>query len=204
METKLFTTAQVKKFFRILDNLDRHTAEIYKGYYGGNFTACQKQVFVSRTLNKWFSGKHIIFLDSDDDYKMQHKRYLYISSVQYALGWSEELYVNCTDYGNPREMFPSIKITHNRALNLEGFWSEDTELFQNMLKMFLVNDLPEREFVFKIYDFNLQTNEEVTMGELDSTLSVTARTHHEAQEKARQIEKQSKGKIMVYGYPDKQ
>lgn len=204
METKLFTTAQVKKFFRILGDLDRHTTGIYKGYYGGDFTACQRQVFVSRTLSKWFAGKHIIFLDVDDDYRMQHKRYLYISSVQYSLGWSDELYVNCTDYGNPREMFPTIKISHNRALDLEGFWSDDTEMFQNILKMFLVNELPEREFIFKIYDFNLQTKEDVVMEDLKSTLNVTARTHHEAHEKAQKIEKESKGKIMIYEYPGKQ
>ena len=79
---KLFTVAQVKRFFTVLDRMGR---EVCNRYSDGNFAPCEKEVFVRRTLNKWLRGKYVILYATSEQTNVEYKRYLSISNVKFAL-----------------------------------------------------------------------------------------------------------------------
>lgn len=187
---KLFTLAQVKKFFAILDRMGRTSCSRYGD---GNFAPCEKEVFVRRTVNKWFRGKYVIYYATSAQTNAEYKRYLYIGRISFVLGWGTELGVGIIDYARPVDIFESMKLSHNDVLDLEGEWVEDKDLDSNhhaLLKMTTLN-IPEREFVFKAYDTTKITKKRNKKEYVETTVSVTAMTEKEAYRRKNEAQKKN-------------
>jgi hypothetical protein len=187
---KLFTVEQVKKFFAILDRMGR---EVCKRYSDDNFAPCEKEVFVRRTVNKWFRGKYIVYYATSAQTSAEYKRYLYISNVRFVLGWGTALSVGIIDYARPVDVFESMTLSHNDVLDLEGEWVEDKDLdnyHHALLKMTTLN-IPEREFVFKAYDMSKFSNKRNKKEYLETTVSVNAMTEKEAYRRKNELQKKN-------------
>ena len=154
---KLFNHKDVRKFFDILERLGRGTEKRYKGFdkLNPDYSPCEKEVFVKRTISKWFKGKHLIYF-SKEKYGEYIKQYLYITKVSYYLGWGEEIEVGVLDYSRPYDIFNSKKVGFNTLIGTEGIWCEDEnsqEDHYTLMNLTILN-LPKKEFVFKAYDWN--------------------------------------------------
>lgn len=196
METLLFKTKDIKKLFRILDSLNRCIDNKYDG-------KCAREVFVRRTLNKWFKNKHLIWLCESEQTGIYYNRYINITKVEYALHWGAELNITFFDYSKPMDLWEKVTLDHNKLLNIEGFWCENSEKHNQMLKL-SIPDLPLREFVFKTYNFDKypkrkkkgQTDEDIYKS-IESTISFQADTNKKAYELKREFENNNKSKLII-------
>lgn len=197
---KLFNSKKVEKFFNILEKLDRHYNEngIYKGYDKNNphITWCQQEVFVNRTLNKWFSEKYVIIFNQND-YGIWYKQHIFISTIQLYVGYKTQIELAVVDYVNVN-FFSKIKIDYSRARNLEGIWCKDGKKHNKVLKMILMDDIPEKEYIYNATDSKKypkrkkkgQTKENIKKF-LATTVSIIAKTEEEAWNKATKIMKEN-------------
>jgi predicted DNA-binding ribbon-helix-helix protein len=142
----LFKTEDVKRYFSILEKLGRVTEAKYDG-------KCQKEIFVKRTLNKWFKNKDIVLYDINES-GIEFLNYLHISSIHYYLGYSDEINVTVLSY-NKGYQWELKKIGHNDALDLEGIWSENTEIHSKVLNLTSTLNIPIKEYVYQTYDWSL-------------------------------------------------
>lgn len=202
METKLFTAEQIKRYFDRLSQKGRNCSKLYKGIdkLNPDREPCEKEIFVERTLRKWFAGKYIILFQEDEMSGREYKRYIYISSIRYGLGYNDDFYVTYLDYNAPYKMWNEMKISHNDALRLEGFWCENGELHKTLLEMMKLN-ISDREFTFDAYDWDKYESrgrgtKEEKLNKIKTTVSVFAKTHKEAYKKLDEIAKNSKLHIM--------
>jgi len=196
METLLFKTEHVKKLFSILNRLGRGTDNKYDG-------RCAREVFVRRTLNKWFKNKYLIWLCESEQIGTYYNRYISITKVEYALHYATELNIVFFDYSRPMDFWNKITLDHNKLLAIEGIWCKDSEKHNQILKL-TVPDLPLKEFVFKTYDFDKypkkkkkgQTKEDIYKL-IESTISFQASTHKKAYELKREFEENQKGRLII-------
>ena len=153
-ETRLFTTAQIKRYFDKLSEKGRNCNKLYKGVdkLNPNREPCEKEIFVERTLKKWFSGKYVILFQEDEISGVEYKKYIFISSIRYGMGYSDYFDISYLDYNTPYKMWNEMKISHNDALRLEGIWCKDGELHKTLLEMMKLN-IAEREFTYDAYDW---------------------------------------------------
>lgn len=188
MPTKLFTTQQIQRYFTILNKMGRVVENKYLGYDKKNphITPCQKEVFVNRTLNKWLKNKYVILYAVSEQTDEQYKEYVSISNIQYYLNayGGDKLSVSIYDYSKPMDIWNSIKISHNDALDLEGEWIEDpTEYHHKLLKMTYLS-IPEKEYVFEMHDFSKcpkrGVKKEIALERIKTTISFKAKTEREA------------------------
>lgn len=192
---KLFTTDQVKKFFNILQKMDRGFPigiSKYTGYdkLNPHLTPCEKEIFVKRSIHKWLKGKYLIFYKTDKETDREFKQYISITNIRYSLGWGDDLDVRIYDYAQPMNIWTEMKISHNDALRLEGEWSDDV-IHKNLLNLFTLT-IPEKEYVFKAYDLSkTKTSKKKIKSykETETTISFMARTEKEAYKKKREHEK---------------
>lgn len=199
---KLFTTEQVKKFFNILDRMERGYSNIpEKDIYNKR---CQKEVFVKRTLNKWLKNKLLILYKESQQTGVEYKQYVSITSCSFSLDWGgQTINISIFDYSKPADIWTSIKVSHNDALSLEGEWCDTPDLHNKLLEFFVLN-IPEKEYVFKTYDWNKypkrkkqgQTEKDI-MKLMESTVSFKARTEKEAYKLKKKFEQENASKIMV-------
>lgn len=197
MTTKLFEQKHVKKFFDILYSLDRtykSENDIYKGYDKNNphIVKCQQEVFVNRTVNKWLVGKYLKLYTVSEDTGIAYKRYVYTSRIELRMGYSlGDLRVYICDCSKPTELFNSIEIGHNQALALEGEWSENKDEHINLMNMFSFDDVPEKEYIFKAYDFSKYPKREKKNVDskklIETTFKIFAKTEHEAYTKKKSM-----------------
>jgi len=197
MTTKLFDPKQVKKFFEILYSLDRTTkgkGDIYEGYDQNNshIVKCQQEVFVNRTVNKWLKGKYVVLYSVSDNTGIAYKRYIYTSRIDLKLSWGMgDLIVYICDYARPAEFINTIDIGHNQALALEGEWSENKDKHNVLLDMFNIESVPEKEYVFKAYDFNKYPKRKKRNVDskklMETTFKIFAKTEHEAYSKKKSM-----------------
>jgi hypothetical protein len=196
----LFTVKQIKKFFEILGRLERSVSvdkskQYYHGYIYTNSTPCQKEVFVHRTLNKWFKNKYAILYRLSEQTETQYCQYVSISNISYALTWSEEISVNLYDYSRPMDIFNNLKLNHNDCLRLEGKWVSNPKNYHHKLLKMTMLSIPEKEFKFKAYDFSkypkrAKTDEE-RYEKMTTEIIVKAKTNHEAYQKLDELEKKN-------------
>lgn len=197
MNTKLFTTKQIKRFFDILARLKRESCEWYKGYYPNSpdYEPCQQDVFINRTINKWFKGKYVMLYEPSKQTNIQYKKYVMISHIRFGYGYGDDVDVLLYNYSKPYELGESIKIGYNEALYLEGEWCEDSKKHKELLK-FHELDLPEKEFIVKAYDFSkLPKRKKKGIDpekEIETTVSIKAKTWHEYYKNKEKFEKQIK------------
>lgn len=196
METLLFKAEHIRKLFDILHRLSRCVDIKYDG-------KSEREVFIRRTLNKWFKDKHLIWLCESEQTGIYYNKYITITKVEYALHYDTELSVTIFDYSRPVDLWNEITLNHNKLLGVEGFWCEDYKNHIKILKLTLP-DLPLREFVFKTYDFDKypkrkkknQSKEDIEKL-IESTISFKAETHKKAYQLKKEFEKNQKGKLVI-------
>lgn len=185
METRLFTNEQVRKFFEKLDKQSRHSLDLYKGYDKNNphVSKCGKEVFVNRTLNRWLNGKHLIWYAVSEQLDIQYQRYISISHVRFALGYSTDISVYFFDYGRPLDLFNEVSISHNDALMLEGVWCDDDEKHLKLAKLTNLN-IPPKEYVFRRNDWSKYPkktkDKDSALRKIQTTISFVCKTEFEA------------------------
>ena len=200
METaKLFTVEQIKRWFNLLLEKERHQTERYKGYDKNNphITPCSQEVFIKRTLNKWFSGKYLVLYSVNENTGIQYKRYIYIGSIRHRLGYGDDLSINIIDYADLSNVWNTLKISHNDALRLEGYFCENGEQHLLVSKLFSLEDLTEKEFVYEAYDWDKyqsrgRLTKEQKIDKIKTTVSVFAKTEYEATKKIRKVQEENK------------
>lgn len=212
--TELFEVNKVKKFFKILDKLtgsipvnsDNYRYKDYQTIYTkeSKHIPSTREVFVNRTINKWLKGKALIIYKTSD-LGIQYKQYISITHLSYKNNWSSGyIDVGIIDYCqlyNSSMFGGSLKIEHNDALNLEGEWCNDLSKHNVLIDLTSMSDVPEKEYVFKAYDFNKypkRNKKGVDPKELmETTKSFFAKTSFGAYEAKRRFEKESDGKLLI-------
>lgn len=205
MTTKLFTTKEIQKYFNILHRLKRESCNWYKGYYTNNsdYAPCQQDIFIHRTINKWFKNKYFILYDVDENSNLQYKKYIQVLSIHFGYGYGDDFRVYYYDYSRPSKLLNSIIIDHNKALSLEGEWCKDNKEHLQILKMCTLN-IPEKEFIIEIFDWNKYPKRvrkgTDPMDKIKGTLSIKAKTYHEFYNKKLSLfEKEYKGTRIIFG-----
>lgn len=152
----------VEKFWEVLDRMGRTTAHWYDG-------KCQKEVFVRRTLHKWFNTRYIVAIlnEGTDSYtgrgysdykevKLRKKHRLYVGGWRYVLGHGEEIsvYINkpCT-----AKFFDSITLNQ---YNMGGmtFCEISKEEYEEYASLF-EDDRPEYEWTVQYIDWKETTKD---------------------------------------------
>lgn len=207
--TLIFNPVKVKKFFDILSRLNRVVENRYKGYFKNNphISPCEKEVFVNRTLNKWFKDSYFIWWKNSEQTKLQQKVYISISNIKFYLGYSNEIEIYYYDYSKPMDIWNTIKLSYNDCINLEGEFCKNGDLHHQLLKLTVINE-PEKEFVFKAWDWTKYpkrkkkgwTNEDIYKS-METTISFKANTLKKAYELKKSFEdkqiEDKKGKIII-------
>ncbi len=159
---KLFNYQKIRKFFDILERKERSTSTIYinpnaKSWLNTNQPCyyCAREVFVNRTIAKWFKGKYLILFENG------YKKYLFVSHISYGLTWGLDLYISTLNYasfGNTEKVLGQLlegnKYNFNDLYNLEGIWCEDSSQHKQILNL-LKLDLPILKFKYKVYNTDL-------------------------------------------------
>jgi hypothetical protein len=197
METLLFDSEKVKKFFDILSRLNRHQEERYKGYdkNNPNFTPCEKEVFVKRTIKKWYSGKYFVWYRKSEQTGVYYKCFVSVSNIMFYLGYGDEIEVYYYDYSSPANIWNTLKLSHNDIIDLEGEHSNGV-IHNELLKIFVL-DIPEKEYTFKAYDWNKYpkrkkkgwTDKDVYKS-METTISFKAKTRSDAYKLKSRFEKE--------------
>ncbi len=210
METKLFNTERVKKFFDILERLNggysiNESEQIYKGYDENNpdIVYSQRHVFVNRTINKWLKGKYLIVYRLSQ-LGVQYKQYVYISQLNYNNNMSSTGYIGCylIDFANPYDSFlKKENFKHNDIISLEGEWCSNSKQHDIIFNMLRMDDVPEKEYTFKAYDFN-KYPKKVKRGVdpkemIKTTISFNAKTEHEAFQKKKEYEERNSQMVVT-------
>lgn len=197
-ETRLFTTEQIKRYFDRLSNKGRNCSKLYKGIdkLNPDREPCEKEIFVERTIRKWFSGKYVILFQEDEMTGVEYKRYVFISGIRYGLGHKDDFHISYLDYNTPYKMWNEMQVSHNDLIRLEGIWCENGELHKTLLDMVKLN-ISDREFTFKAYDWDKYESrgrgtKEQKEAKIKTTVSVFAKTQKEAYKKLDEIAKTSR------------
>jgi hypothetical protein len=175
------------------------------GYYKNNshIAPCEKEVFVNRTLNKWFKNKYIIWYRKSEQTDLYYKCYISISNINFFLGYGNELDIYFFDYSKPMDIFNNVRLTHNDVLSLEGEWCKTSNKHNNLLKLTYLN-IPEKEYIFKAFDLDKipkrkkkgWTNKDV-YNFIETTVSFKAKTLMDAYSLKKQFEENQKGNLLI-------
>jgi hypothetical protein len=126
---------KVRKFFNILYRLDRTCQKQYKGADPLNPDSawCQQEVFVRRTVDKWFHGKCFKLRQMmetgfwtpmeglhSNPIKLPQYRYIRINRIAYMLGYGQEIEVRISDATKPVSITEAFSLNHNETLGLMG------------------------------------------------------------------------------------
>lgn len=168
----LFKISKVKKFYNILDKLNRGIAG---GLYGN---MCEKQIFTQRYI-KLISGLGFYAWVYDKNSRLP----ITLLGGDFALNWSQhEIKVYYYDFTRPTKVQEKI-LHHNDIISLEGIKVDNfSEEFQ---KMFLIPD-PIKTFTFNAF----KKNKKLTK----TTWECEAQTIAEARELAHNY----KGDLVIY------
>lgn len=144
---------KVKKFFNILTKLERFQVERYKGYNKKNpdWIPCSKEIFINRTIHKWFAGKSLIYYAIDSDTHIEYKQYISITRLAFKYNWSQaDLDIYFFDYSQPQKGIINQKLTHNEVISAEGKWCINTKEHEELVNKFLIDE-PLKKFIFKTF-----------------------------------------------------
>lgn len=159
---KQFDINFLKRYF---DLLSKHKRSVSKRY--GN--KCEKEIFVKRTFHKWFSGRYFAYIkhedtgiylysensyyaDKSDSIKKPKKHFVYISGVNYTLGYSEELTILFND---PFEscFLNNFSFSFNDFLKLQ-FYEISEDKYKEVSNLFK-DDREDIEFTMKAVKKNI-------------------------------------------------
>jgi len=189
----LFNIKKVKKFFDILSKLERHSVERYKGYNSKNpdWTPCSKEVFVNRTINKWFSGKSLIYFAEDKDTGIEFRRYITVNKLMFRYDWSiSNLIIYLFDYSQPQKYIIEEKLTFNDIISCEGVWCINNDEHKSLLSKIVINE-PVKEYKFKTYISQKRGKPK------EGIILVQAQTLTEAYKQRKKLIEEHKGKILI-------
>ncbi len=193
MSTKLFKVKDVKKFFNILQKLERACCERYKGYFSKDYSPCEQEVFVNRTINKWLKHKYLILYTEGENISVEFKKYLSIVKIEFALTYGKgDLTVYVYDFSRPVDLYKTIKVNHNIAIDMEGEWCEDNKRHTELLKFFTL-DIPDKEYVFKTYDLTKTKKKKF----VESTITFKAKTEKHAWKQREKHQKYNKDLVIT-------
>jgi hypothetical protein len=149
----LFNSYKVSKFFATLASLDRTSQKRYakRNEFSTRYGHCEQEVFVERTIGKWFKDKCFIWIENaetgfyqEDELnstnqipiKYKQVRYIQIMRPEYVLGYGNKIRVRFYDASRPSLLNNEIEIDHNVAL---VFLAEEITpaKFKSILKIFV-------------------------------------------------------------------
>ncbi len=121
------------------------------GYNSPTLSPSAREVFVHRTLNKWFSGKYLILYNTSND--LLYKQYLYIMSISYSnsYDYSGLLHITLMDYNISQVVRKTVKF--DELFNFEGEWCDSPHEHNKLLFMTSFSSIPEKEYIFEAFDF---------------------------------------------------
>ena len=205
---KLFETKKVKKFFEILYRLERGIPIDIDNYryknYKNDRSVCEKEVFVNRTVNKWLKGKFLVLYKTSEQTGLEYKQFISITNITLSLDWtSGSLEVIYMDYTRPVDIWNELVLKHNDVLHLEGEWSKNNKQHNQLLKLTYLN-IPEKEYVFKTYNFDNhpkrkkkgQTDDDI-MKLIEGKISFKGKTEKEAYNKKNKFQENNKTKLVI-------
>lgn len=202
METLLFNTKKVKKFFGILNKLSggypadtsnypwRDYLTIYTK--DSNHIPSTREVFVHRTINKWFKGSYLIIYRMSD-YGQLYKQYYSITILKYENDYDGgHINVGTYDYAQPwgGSLFGGEKITEYAAIMLEGEWCDNGEKHKQVEKLFSMEDILDKEYIFEAYDFSKYDKKTKTF--FKTNIPLKAKTRKDAYKQRDNFEKKCK------------
>lgn len=192
---KLFEVEKLKKLFEILRKQGRNCNKRYLNWdkFNPNREPCEKEVFIERIAKKLLPSRYIKLYDIES----MTIKYVYVSSIRFAMGYGDDLEIWYIDYANPSSGFQNKKITFNDLLHFEGEFCENDEEHKKLLNM-LKLDLPKKIYRFTAYDFSKQPKR-VKKGEdpkerMKTFVDVEAITDEDACNKSREL---NKGELFV-------
>jgi len=130
---------KAKRFIEVFQKLNRCVSPYRKR------RECQKEIFIRRTLNKWFSGKYFevileegtgFFKEDYSEILVPVKRYVYISNISFALtsDLPEKVRIECW-FGHEFRC-PTLYFPFNKFLNLE-FKEIDQNKYRKIQELFV-------------------------------------------------------------------
>lgn len=177
--TRLFNREKLKKFLSIMDGLKWKVNDKADIYSKPNKLISERDVFVRRTIHRWFRSKHLVL------YRMSkigciYKQYLFISSIQHISVYGKIRFrLDGIDYAKLHDEFPStICFDDKELLMLEGKFQDDETETGQLMKLLSIDNLPDNEYLFKA----LKNGKKIL-------LSVTAKTEALAHKYKPEIEK---------------
>ena len=214
--TKLFKKEKVIKFFNIIDklsmmypvDLSNYPWKDYQTIYtkDSKHIPSEREVFVNRTINKWLKGKYLIIYRMSD-LGIQYKQYINIIRLNYSNSW-EGGYISAGVFDYSKTCVTGIledfRFRYHDVLNLEGEWCNNLEKHLKIMNLLLLTDIPEKEYVFKAYDFSKypkrNNTDESALKAIETTKSFIAKTEHQAYKLKREFEIDSlehKGQLSI-------
>lgn len=149
----LCNSKKVSKFFAILANLDRTSQKRYakRNEFSTRYGHCEQEVFVERTIGKWFRDKCFIWIENaetgfyqEDELnsynqipvKYKQVRYIQVMRPEYILGYGNKIRVRFYDASRPSLLNNEIELGHNEALELTAEKISPAK-FKSILKLFV-------------------------------------------------------------------
>lgn len=151
MSAFLFEREKVKKFFNILRKMGRMNTDKYKEIYPS--CICERDLFIRRTISKWFEGKYVI-LYRDNEF-VSYKEFLSITRISFSYGYSDGLAINVFNFTRPDKTNDNRTLNFNDIICLEGRFVENNEEHLQIYKSLTMSDEPMREYIFEGYDMNI-------------------------------------------------
>jgi len=173
MKYQTLNTEFIYKFWRLLDEKARHGVKRYGD-------KCPKEIFVERTLNKWFSNNFICFIkhkntdvEGNIKYPVKVKVYAALGRIEYAMSFGEQITLY---YGDAADM----TILGLNSIFLDSYSSREFEFIKSSKEEFIkvkslfLDDREDNEYTFVGYEKNMKMKE--------STLTLTGKSRREAAE----------------------
>lgn len=158
LNTLLFDKKELNNFIDRLTTYEMGCCDYYHkynktlGYNSPTLSPSAREVFVHRTLNKWFTGKYLILYNTSND--LLYKQYLYIMSISYSnsYDYSGLLHITLMDYNISQLVQTTVKF--GELFNLEGEWCDSPHEHNKLLFMTSFSSIPEKEYIFEAFDMS--------------------------------------------------
>lgn len=131
----------LNKFFDILNKLNRAQSSYRKD------KLCNREIFIRRTLNKWFTGKYLEIIKSEksgfqkwigpydlEDIHINKKKYIRIILCEYYLGWTTSIKFTFQSACSSN-VIEVEKFTFNDFIDIK-FRNSSEEIYSSIFNMF--------------------------------------------------------------------
>ncbi len=158
LNTLLFNRDELNNFIDKLTTYGAECCDYYHkynetlGYSSSTLSPNAREVFIHRTLNKWFSGKYLILYNTSNGFL--YKQYLYIMSISYSnsYDYSGLLHITLMDYNISQVIRKTVKF--DELFNLDGEWCDSPYEHNKLLSMTSFDSIPEKEYIFEAFDLS--------------------------------------------------